>query len=797
MNRGRHFAVPQHFEPACVASARQGGDLRMRLCTAGLAAMLGLALTPAGALATEDVPDAGWNPDVPSIDTGGSTGGETGGDTSSGGEVVDPAPELPPDTGGDTSGDTGGGDASGDVPAGDGGGSWGDTGTGDLIDAGSTPDYVPSYEETYGGGDTSSVAASPEAFADPYATTSEVVAQETVPEEEAAVEETVAAPVITGWSQADRVLSGTAVPGATVQAYDAAGTLVAEAVAGEDGTFSIALPEGYDLSSVNLVTLGFDGGVSAATTGASFAETLAAQERARVASEVAVTVGSLADSIDADLSSSGLYASYEQQSSSLPVLPYVLGAGVGVVASGVAVGAFMGIRHAVTGRDERADDSDEGAMVADVRPFFTAPSAPVRSERQAMGMATSQGSDDDELERLAMAFASGESLDAASAPAQTSAPAAASHVVPAPGADLLSDFDYDPDPQGPGGKGPDASSTLDDADKFSTAAFLRAADVPSVRPSSTDVTGASAATWGPGSAAGSVSRASLSGAIPHVEDLLGFDVFEPGSVSGLGEEGVDPLASADDWRALAYAELARGVGGASERSSITSATMPRTPSATMASKTNYFAPVVGPSTPSRVAPLLQDEEKRARIEKILAMQQTLAGQVQATSSGARVADPARPAPAAASRADGVPQIQRGTSAYAGMTSAVTGASSRLNCVVPEIGDLDSSLYAPTVAMEPVRVAAQVPVAAAASRPSFSVPAVYSADEQLPATDMFTYDPSIYETSPLSPAYIDYLVKDEFEHRHDSPAQRAAATGQFQVIEGTGQMHVRHRARHMA
>ncbi len=43
----------------------------------------------------------------------------------------------------------------------------------------------------------------------------------------------------------------------------------------------------------------------------------------------------------------------------------------------------------------------------------------------------------------------------------------------------------------------------------------------------------------------------------------------------------------------------------------------------------------------------------------------------------------------------------------------------------------------------------------------------------------------YYDRMTSPAFIDYLVHDEFAHRHESASQRAAATGRLQVIDGTG------------
>ena len=44
--------------------------------------------------------------------------------------------------------------------------------------------------------------------------------------------------------------------------------------------------------------------------------------------------------------------------------------------------------------------------------------------------------------------------------------------------------------------------------------------------------------------------------------------------------------------------------------------------------------------------------------------------------------------------------------------------------------------------------------------------------------------STFSQSGVSGSYIDYMVQDEFEHRHDSLAQRNAALGRMQVINGS-------------
>ena len=60
----------------------------------------------------------------------------------------------------------------------------------------------------------------------------------------------------------------------------------------------------------------------------------------------------------------------------------------------------------------------------------------------------------------------------------------------------------------------------------------------------------------------------------------------------------------------------------------------------------------------------------------------------------------------------------------------------------------------------------------------SIPSVSLDDDATLASDD---DPG--STSALSQAYIDYLVQEEFAHRHDTLAQRNAALGRMRVVNG--------------
>lgn len=988
MTTGQHFATPLHFEARSDAMPRDG--FRACVCAAGMAALLSAAMVPV-AHAT-DAPPIGWNPDAPAMD-GSDTGGSGDGGVDDGGEVMPPI---------DNEGNDGGGEVV-------------DPGTGDdtyydPADTTETPDYVPSYDETYPDGATGSVAASPDAFADPNAAEAEQVTAD--PAAEAVV---VPAPAVTGWSATDRVVSGTALAGATVQALAADGSVLGETAADEAGAFSLALPEGVDISAVSFVTLGADGTASAATSGAAALEQLNAQERARVTSEVSQTVSELAHNIDAGLAGTNLYSGYAQpEREALPILPYALGAGVGVAAAAVAVGVFFGLRRAVGGSSEQPgavvvppvqatppviDLGSTGQIspapgvmpgvvstpISSVAPGTTGAVAPI--------VAPAPKGFDTDLPTEAFLALTPNGSESAQATQVTASPESTVAVTPAPAVVSAS-------------VPADQSDDLDDLERLALS-FSAAADAGDEGPDPDDdgPRGGTHAAAPEGAMDTLTNMPPVAGEMPpahyvsrHAEqpsssgtDLSGLDAFEPASVSGAGDELDDPLEGVGDWRALALAELAQGAPGEGNASApsldstsgdtdaylrLTRSTMPRTPVAAEGTGVApYVAPVVGPSTPARVAPLLRDAAQRAKIERALSLHQLgnasgLDGFSDAPapaglgSTAAMAAVSPASAPAASEpmpvavpqrrvsslsvplvdpRADmapsvaparrfasqrsrartksfdaDVPQIQRAAPAPA--------ASSH---VVPEIGDLVDPLYMPTTRMTPVSststqyrsahaaapvpqrygvapvaqkpayipasplpyaapapapVNVPVPVYAAPAAPSYasaapaprmrdeagrstyvpaigdtgawdardvqpvgpaptqgtlawdgvgsdasgvwpvaaadaaplgqtgmfatlpassastvSIPAVYGPNEQLPVPAGQRDDAHLYETSPLSPAYIDYLVQDEFEHRHESAAQRAAATGQFHIINGmaSAPQPLRRGARHMA
>ncbi len=77
---------------------------------------------------------------------------------------------------------------------------------------------------------------------------------------------------------------------------------------------------------------------------------------------------------------------------------------------------------------------------------------------------------------------------------------------------------------------------------------------------------------------------------------------------------------------------------------------------------------------------------------------------------------------------------------------------------------------------------------AASRAAMYASAVYGAVEQpravAPTSNANNVSRSCaYQETDPTDAYIDYIVQDEFDHRHDSLSQRNAALGRIQVVNG--------------
>lgn len=783
----QHLHVPLHLEP-------EQPRVRRAACVAGAAAALGLTLAwgspaPTGpaspalratalaeeaadaateSVGIENAPGRDWIPDAPDADAGGTSGGNADGDDTG----PDAAPQID--------------DASGGA------------GTG------TTQDYIePPSDATDGG----------------YAYQAEVLSagggsDGSVGEgEQPQTAVVMATPTISSYDPATGILTGTADAGVTVRALLADGSVAAEAVAGEDGTFSLQLPAGTDLSGITVVAVGADGAASAAASGADFVAAQAAaqqkQARAQVSAQVDQAVASLARDMQGSLAGSGLFADYDAVSTQMPLSGYAFGLAAGVAASAVAIGGYLGVRRYLASSAEGVDQDD----ARDVAPAAGLP-----------GLA-----DEDDLELLAMALYGPAEQDGASG-----AVAPAAHAAPAAGG---------------------AAAVHAEGDAFAGAGHAEpvVAEEPGVPVAEMDTAqmiallgdaGVSAAAQAPADIRpANRDDAEHDGMFPGMADLSGLDVFDgalvKGDVSRVGEE------SDEDWRAVAADE------GPLDVSSFTPAahdahepTAPTRPSPTVSMGaarprgSTYVAPVIGPSTPPRVLPVLQREVEavpevdmpapRPDLSAALTLAAFAPGPVQSgrVPAAARMDldEPqqksarrgrgiwgGRSQRARASETVGVPQIQRGAAfAQAQGAEASRVLDAQVSCVVPEIPDvpevnpmstmnlggssfmsgLTSVVNATGYVQQAVATTLQPDVASAMSRAEhgdYCVPMV-NEDGQLPDTDVVTYDPSIYQTSASSPAYIDYLVRDEFTHRHDSPARRAAATGQFHVIDGTASLY---------
>lgn len=822
----------QPYRPLHLAARpSRTASLRTALCAAGMATLLSATLGVAAYADVIDVPDHDWTPDAPSIDGGTGSG--------SGSEQVPDADPTPPETGG---GDTGG---SGDVSGGNTGGS-GDAGSGDAgaTDPGTdnTGDVVvtppdstpstPSYEETYGGGSTGSVAASEDAFYDEsaqQAAPADAAPAEEQPAEEAQAGPAAGTPTFVSYDASTRTLVGTANPGTVVRLVDGAQNVLAETWTGEDGTFYLVLPEGIDLAATSIVS--FDGAgaqVGDALAGTSVAEAVDAQERATIGGEVSGSADALALAMASALESSGIGAGYEQDDEGgMPVVPYVLGAAAALVAvGGVGAGAYAVYRGSRRRHDEQlapgeyapvfaasmdaagasdsfapvgrpSDEEDDEAYAPDLPE-----STPGRHASNGMPAEVAQARpadevfyDDglDELERIALGIHGGYS---APSPAVERDATDSTMAFVAAGSAAASLLDRDPDdpddgpepPDGPGGFDP--SDTLGALPRVSApSAPLTAGQSAPERPASTDAavnapamlgcddesTLAFSTPYAPqdplefaetariiARGEGRVHRVSAS---KRDLDFSGLDAYgESQTVSG-SAPSANPLAADDDWRSLAFDELAaRAPREASADLSTDDyvallATKRSKPVGAPVPSSTYVAPVIGP------AATLREEAARHRAQlansqapaAIALRSRDEAFRAQSTQAGfaARVREAGAPAVSAEAgavaaspcmavqnqgapssqpaRTDGVPRIERG--------AATPGPAARQQPLY-ERGTLAQGLRVPDVepafavsapraqGVSPSDIAAAAAgaaYAAFASEPApMSVPAVVSA-----------------------------------------------------------------------
>lgn len=324
-------------------------------------------------------------------------------------------------------------------------------------------------------------------------------------------------------------------------------------------------------------------------------------------------------------------------------------------------------------------------------------------------------------------------------------------------------------------------------------------------------------------------------------DFSGMDVIDGVSPVRHNDLAADPLVERDDWQGVALSELRapeqqqpaceEGLSTDDFVSLIATKAQP----APQVKRQDYVAPVIGPGVDAQAAMRRQELIRASaspaaallvgRDEEFLANRAGLAGtSVRHSYEGrSEVADGVltsrekalqnssrRPGPAAASAVSvtqrvGVDMQSQSVAPASSFTPPRPPASSAVvsDRSLAAAVAAASSAYAAfnsysTMISAPVATSTEVGQGERASRAASYASAVYGAIEQpsscsraqaAPAYSQgaIAGQPAVVDMSvsdaPVSSAYIDHMVQDEFEHRHDSPAQRNAALGRMQVING--------------
>ena len=324
-------------------------------------------------------------------------------------------------------------------------------------------------------------------------------------------------------------------------------------------------------------------------------------------------------------------------------------------------------------------------------------------------------------------------------------------------------------------------------------------------------------------------------------DFSGMDVIDGVSPVRHNDLAADPLVERDDWQGVALSELCapeqqqpaceEGLSTDDFVSLIATKAQP----APQVKRQDYVAPVIGPGVDAQAAMRRQELIRASaspaaallvgRDEEFLANRAGLAGtSVRHSYEGrSEVADGVltsrekalqnssrRPGPAAASAVSvtqrvGVDMQSQSVAPASSFTPPRPPASSAVvsDRSLAAAVAAASSAYAAfnsysTMISAPVATSTEVGQGERASRAASYASAVYGAIEQpsscsrAQATPAYSQgaiagQPAVVDMSvsdaPVSSAYIDHMVQDEFEHRHDSPAQRNAALGRMQVING--------------
>lgn len=324
-------------------------------------------------------------------------------------------------------------------------------------------------------------------------------------------------------------------------------------------------------------------------------------------------------------------------------------------------------------------------------------------------------------------------------------------------------------------------------------------------------------------------------------DFSGMDVIDGVSPVRHNDLAADPLVERDDWQGVALSELRapEQQQPACEEDLSTddfvSLIATKAQPAPQVKRQDYVAPVIGPGVDAQAAMRRQELIRASaspaaallvgRDEEFLANRAGLAGtSVRHSYEGrSEVADGVltsrekalqnssrRPGPAAASAVSvtqrvGVDMQSQSVAPASSFTPPRPPASSAVvsDRSLAAAVAAASSAYAAfnsysTMISAPVATSTEVGQGERASRAASYASAVYGAIEQpsscsrAQATPAYSQgaiagQPAVVDMSasdaPVSSAYIDHMVQDEFEHRHDSPAQRNAALGRMQVING--------------
>lgn len=313
-------------------------------------------------------------------------------------------------------------------------------------------------------------------------------------------------------------------------------------------------------------------------------------------------------------------------------------------------------------------------------------------------------------------------------------------------------------------------------------------------------------------------------------DFSGMDVLSASGSTYHDAPAANPLIDYDDWRAVALSELRDEPCDPSPRQRLSTEELvgliqTQSQPARAPKRQGFVAPVIGPgidpvaaarrqemmrasSSPAAALLVNRDEEFIARRAAQGPQQQgPVSAQpcdqaaLNARTSGSRCPQPvssARPGPAVGpssvmSRV-GVDMQSRDVPAassfvaprppsYAavvsdrGLSAAVAAASS----AYAAFKGYTDAVSSPAVMVEDAGV----------SRAAMYASAVYGASEQpgqqtvvSPLRPRGIVQPCVGEETDASDAYIDYIVQDEFDHRHDSLSQRNAALGRIQVVNGS-------------